>query len=39
LDVRWASNTQLIVAYPEKARVFKQERNFHSLNVQYVVSK
>jgi len=39
LEVRWASNTQLIVAYPEKARVFKQERNFHSLNVQYVVSK
>ena len=39
VDVRWASNTQLIVAYPEKARVLRQERNLHSLSVQSVVSK
>ena len=37
--VKMCIRDRLIVAYPEKARVFKQERNFHSLNVQYVVSK
>jgi hypothetical protein len=39
LDVRWASNTQLIVTYPEKARVLRHERNLHSIIIQSVALK
>jgi hypothetical protein len=39
LDLRWVSNTQLIVAYPEKARVLRQERSLRSVSIQSVVSE
>ena len=38
LDVKisWLSNTQLLVQYPAKARVFKQETSYQSTTVRYV---
>jgi hypothetical protein len=40
LDVKinWVSNTQLLVQYPAKARVFKQEASYQSTTVRYVPS-
>ena len=37
LDVKvsWLSNTQLLVQYPAKARVFKKEASYQSTTVQY----
>jgi hypothetical protein len=39
VKVRWATATQLVVAYPKNARVFRQEPTVHSVNIQYVVSE
>ena len=41
LDVRisWTSNSQLLVQYPAKARVYKQERSYQSTTVQYAQSQ
>lgn len=33
--VRWLSNTQLLIQYPAKARVFKKETSYQSTTVQY----
>jgi hypothetical protein len=40
LDVKisWVSNTQLLVQYPAKARVFKHEASYQSTTVRYVPS-
>lgn len=40
LDVKisWVSNTQLLVQYPAKARVFRQEASYQSTTVRYVPS-
>ena len=40
LDVKisWVSNTQLLVQYPAKARVFQQEASYQSTTVRYVPS-
>ena len=41
LDVKisWVSNTQLLVQYPAKARVFKQETSYQSTSVLYAPSQ
>ena len=41
LDVkmRWASTTNLVVTYPEKARVFREDSSFRSVNIQYIASQ
>ena len=39
LNVRWVSNTELIVGYPEKARILRQGRNLYAVSIQSVVSK
>jgi ABC-type phosphate/phosphonate transport system substrate-binding protein len=41
LDVKvsWLSNTQLLVQYPAKARVFKQETSYQATTVQYAPSQ
>jgi len=40
LDVKvsWVSNTQLLVQYPAKARVFKQEASYQATTVRYAPS-
>jgi len=38
VEPHWETSTELVVAYPEKARVFKQESRSHSVNVRYAVS-
>ena len=40
LDVRisWTSSTDLLVQYPAKARVYKQEKSYQSTTVQYAPS-
>jgi hypothetical protein len=41
LDLRldWTSSTQLVVTYPEKARVFRQEPAFRSVKIRYSPSR
>jgi len=41
LDVKvsWLSNTQLLVQYPAKARVSKQETSYQATTVQYAPSQ
>jgi hypothetical protein len=39
VKVSWLSNTQLLVQYPAKARVFKQETYHQSTTVQYAPSQ
>jgi hypothetical protein len=35
VKVRWLSNTQLLIQYPAKARVFKKEASYQSTTVRY----
>ncbi len=35
LNIQWASDTKLIIAYPEKARIFKQVPSFESVVIHY----
>jgi hypothetical protein len=39
VDVHWQMNGELIVTYPERARVIRQELWSDSVNVRYVVSQ
>ena len=41
LDVKasWLSDRQLVVTYPEKARVLRQDATFESVVIHYVASK
>jgi hypothetical protein len=38
VDAYWQTNTELVVTYPEKARVLRQELKSDSVNVRYAVS-
>jgi hypothetical protein len=39
VKISWVSGTQLVVTYPEKARVFKQEPHLQSVDIRYVASE
>jgi hypothetical protein len=39
VEAYWETNTDLIVTYPEKARVFRRELKSDSVNVRYAVSQ
>lgn len=39
VKVVWASTSKLIVSYPKKARVFKQEPTFQSVTIGYETSQ
>lgn len=39
VKVRWASTTNLIVTYPERARVSREDSRFRSVNIQYIASQ
>ncbi len=36
VKIKWVSNTQLIIQYPARAHVFKQEASCQSITVRYV---
>jgi 3-deoxy-D-manno-octulosonic acid (KDO) 8-phosphate synthase len=38
VKIRWASATELIIAYAEKARVARQDPRFRSVTIQYIAS-
>jgi len=38
VKVRWTSTTELIVAYPEKARVAREDSKFRSVSIRYIPS-
>jgi len=35
VKIRWLSNTQLLVQYPEKAYVYRQESSYYSVKIRY----
>ena len=39
VKVRWASTTELIVAYPDRARVARKDSNFKSVSIRYIPSQ
>ena len=39
LKLDWTSGTQLVVTYPERARVFRQEPAFRSVRIRYFPSR
>jgi hypothetical protein len=39
VKVDWVTNTQLVVTYPEKASVFRQESAFDSVAIRYLTSR
>jgi hypothetical protein len=39
VEAYWRTNSELIVTYPEKARVLRQELKSDSVNVRYAVSQ
>ena len=38
VKVSWASSAQLVVTYPEKARICRQDPSFRSVSVRYVTT-